>query len=104
MNLLPYLHTMPHNQTELDARVPRGTTIHVYFFPDLKGRARVQVFTGVPPSEANHRAAMNALNHGLLGLAVTAGLIFVLSRLRPACLLQGGAAPQDAMGVATPTQ
>ena len=76
----------------------------MYFFPDLQGRSRVLLFTGVPPAEANHRAALNALNYGLLGLAVMAGLIFVLSRLRRACLIEGEATLQDAMGMATPTQ
>jgi hypothetical protein len=85
MGLLPYLHIAPRNQAELDARVPVGTIIPVYVYPDLKGRARVQVYSPIPPDEASKHTAMSTLNYGLLGLAITAGMIFVLSRLRQAC-------------------
>lgn len=85
MNLLPYLHTVPHDQGELDERVPVGTSIPIYLFPDMKGRSRVQVFDEVPPAEANHRFAMIALKDGLCGLALTAGIIFLLVRLRRSC-------------------
>jgi hypothetical protein len=86
MNLVPYLHSFPHDQFDLDSRVPVGTSIPIYLFPTLKGRARVQVVGGVPPAEANHRTAMAAVNYGLVGLALAAGIIFVLVRLRRACL------------------
>lgn len=88
MGLFPYLHFRPHDQTELDMRVPAGTTIPVYLFPGLKGRTRVQVYTVIPPDEASHRTAMNTLSYGMFGLAVTAGIIFVLSRLRRACFVE----------------
>src|SRR5579864_4123955 len=40
MNLVPYLHRVPHDQNELDERVPVGTSIPIYLFPGLKGRSR----------------------------------------------------------------
>ncbi len=92
MNLLPYLRSMPHDQAELDARVPVGTSIPIYFFPDLKGRSRVQVYSAVPPAEANHQQALAAVNYGLSGLALTAALIFVMVRLRRSCFDESAAA------------
>jgi hypothetical protein len=92
MNLQPYLHTVPQDELDLDSRVPVGTSIPVYVFPDLQGRSRVQVFNAVPPGEANHRTAMTALNYGLCGLALTAGAIFALARLRRACYQEPEAA------------
>ena len=85
MGLLPYLHSMPHSQGELDARVPAGTSIPIYLFPDLKGRARVRVHSDTPPAEAYHRSAITALNYGLFGLAMEAGAIFLLIRIRRFC-------------------
>jgi hypothetical protein len=88
MSLEPYLHFSPRNETQLDERVSPGMTIPVYFFPELKGRARVQVYDGVPPAEASHRAAINAANYGLLGVALSALLIFILARVRKMCVVQ----------------
>jgi hypothetical protein len=88
MGLFPYLHFRPHDQTELDLRVPAGTTIPVYLFPGMKGRSRVQVYTVIPPDEASRRTAMSTLSYGMFALAVTAGIIFVLSRLRRACFVE----------------
>lgn len=85
MNLQPYLHTMPHDQEELDAHVSAGTSIPIYLFPDLKGRSRVQVYEETAPAEAYRRAAMKAINYGLGGLALCAAMIFVLSRVRRMC-------------------
>jgi hypothetical protein len=82
MSLLPYLKDTPHDQEELDSRVEAGTTIPIYLYPGLKGRARVQVYNVLPPDEANRRAAMSTLNYGLISLAVSAGVIFLLSRVR----------------------
>jgi hypothetical protein len=82
MSLLPYLHTMPHDQSDLESRVPAGTAIAIYLFPDLKGRSRVQVFDDTPPAEGNRRAALATLNHALSGLALTAAILFVLVRVR----------------------
>jgi hypothetical protein len=45
----------------------------------------VQVFSDVPPAEASRREAMDALNYGLGGLALTAGIIFGMIRLRHVC-------------------
>ena len=91
MTLGPYLndtlHEMPHSEAELDEQVPVGTTIPIYLFPKLKGRSRLQLDEGVPPAEAYHRTAMKALNYGLLGVAISAGMIFVLSRLRRMCFV-----------------
>ena len=88
MNLEEYLHPRLRSEAELDERVPVGTLIPVYLFPDLKGRARVRVFDEVPTAEAYHRSAMNALNYGLAGMALTAGFIFVLVRLRRFCFAE----------------
>lgn len=88
MSLTPYLHDTPRSQAELDDLVPTGTSIPIYLFPDLKGRARVQALEDAPPAEASRRTAMNTLNYGLPGLAVTAGIILVLSRLRRSCFAE----------------
>ena len=85
MGLQRYVESFPHNQAELDAEVPSGTSIDVYYFPGLKGRGRVVVYDEVPPAEASRRTAMNTITYAPLGLAVTAGLIFLLSRLRRWC-------------------
>lgn len=85
MDLGPYLKFRPHSQDELDTHVAAGTVISVYFFPDLKGRTRVQVSSNPPPAEASRRAAMSTLNSSLVGLAVMAGIIFVLVLLRRSC-------------------
>ena len=85
MDLQPYLKFRPHNQDELDTQVAAGTVIPVYFFPDLKGRTRVQVSSNPPPAETSRRAAMNTLNSSLVGLAVMAGIIFALVLLRRSC-------------------
>jgi hypothetical protein len=85
MNLVPYLHSMPHDEAELYERVPTGTSIPIYFFPNLKGRLRVQNFEPTPTAEAYHQNAIKALKYGLGGLALTGGIIFVLLRLRAGC-------------------
>ena len=85
MDLQPYLNFRPHSQQELDTQVAAGTVIPVYFYPDLKGRTRVQVSSSPPPAEASRRAAMSTLNSSLVGLAAMAGIIFVLFLLRRAC-------------------
>ena len=85
MSLQRYVEAFPHNQAELDAEVPSGTSIDVYYFPGLKGRARVVVYDEVPPAEASRRSAMNTITYTPLGLAMTAGLIFLLSRVRRLC-------------------
>jgi hypothetical protein len=100
MNLLPYLHSTPHDQEELESRVPAGTSIPVYLFPDLKGRTRVRVFEQTPPAEAYYNAAKTALNDALLGLALTGGIIFLLVRLRRACFDQTVIALQDGPSIA----
>ena len=88
MNLRPYLHSLPHDQNELDSQVPRGTSIPVYLFPAFKGRSRVQLNNGVLPSDASQRDAMNALKYGLGGLSVAGFLLLVLVRLRRECVVE----------------
>ncbi len=96
MSLRPYLNSVPRSQAELDSRVAVGTMIPIYFFPDMKGRARAQVVTGGPPAETSRRAAMSTLNSALIGLAVTAGIIFLLSLLRRSCYADTDASFQQA--------
>jgi hypothetical protein len=62
--------------------------IPIYYFPKMKGQSRVQVYGETPPAEASHRMAINVADYALLGLVVTAGVIFVLSRLRRACFAE----------------
>ncbi len=88
MSLLPFVHTMPRSEAELDSRVPVGTVIPVYLFPSLKGRVRVQVYDPVPPAEASHRMAVSTVKNTLLALAVMAGVLFALSRLRQLCFAE----------------
>lgn len=91
MNLSPYVHSVHsqvHNEDELSSLVPADTIIPIYFFPSLKGRARTQLDTGVPPAEEGHRAALEAMQYGLLGLVVSAGIMFVLLRVRRSCYLE----------------
>jgi hypothetical protein len=90
--LQSYLEAMPKNLAELDEQVPPGTSIPIYLFPGMKGRARVRVYQEVPPAEAYHREAMNALRYGLGGLAICGGILFVLIRLRAGCFRENEAA------------
>lgn len=85
MDLRPYLDYVPRSQAELDSGVSPGTTIAIYYFPALKGRARVQVVGELPPAEEGHRDAMNALKYGLAGLAISGALLFVMRRLLNSC-------------------
>jgi hypothetical protein len=86
MDLLQYLKTVPHDQAELNGRVPPGTVIPVYVFPALKGQARIQMIGAVSPAEANHKQAIGALNYGLPTLAVIGGVMFLLIRIRRSSL------------------
>jgi len=85
ISLQPYTHVTPHSQGEAEQLVPAGILIPIYFFPDLKGRARVQVYQKIPPAEASHRDAIKAANISLLGLAISGGLLFVLLRIQRGC-------------------
>ena len=87
MSLRPYLPTVPRSEAELDQRVPAGTSISIYLFPQMKGRSRVRVYGETPPADAYRRDAINALNYGLIGLSVCAILIFFLSRFRRMCFV-----------------
>jgi hypothetical protein len=85
MSLLPYLRIRPRNEAELDERIPAGTSIPIYLFPELKGRSRVRVYEDTPPADAYHRTAINAVNYGLMGLAISAAVLFILNRVRRLC-------------------
>lgn len=85
MSLIPYLHQIPRSKAQLDELVGSGDTIPILYFPQMKGRARVRFDDGVPPVEAGHRDAMNALKYGSLGFALSSLLIFFLNRLRRLC-------------------
>ncbi|HLV89179.1 MAG TPA: zinc ribbon domain-containing protein [Candidatus Sulfotelmatobacter sp.] len=82
MDLEPYLGFSPRSEVQLDANVSAGMTIPIYFFPDMKGRSRVQVYTELPPAEVSHRMATKVLNNSLQILAALSVAIFVLLRLR----------------------
>lgn len=86
MSLRPYVGPpLPHDQGELEQRVPVGTEIAIYLFPDMKGRSRVRMYAETPPAESYHRTAVKAANYGFLGMAACAAIIFVLTRLRRMC-------------------
>ncbi len=101
MSLGPYLNFVPRSQDELDTQVGVGTVIPIYFFPDMKGRARLQVLSEPPPAEASRRAAMSTLHSSLLGLAVTAGILFLLFLLRRSCYADTASFQQASTGPAS---
>ncbi|MGC2474008.1 MAG: hypothetical protein WA485_06715 [Candidatus Sulfotelmatobacter sp.] len=88
MSLRPYLPTVPRSEAELDQRVPIGTSIPIDLFPEMKGRLRVRVYSDTPAAEGYHRAAINALDYGLGGAALSAAVIFVLIGLRRLCFAE----------------
>jgi hypothetical protein len=94
MSLEPYLHTRPRNLAEVEERVPVGTSIPIYLFPKLKGRSRLRVYEDTPPAEAYHRTAINAVNYGLMGFAISGALLFILNRARRLCFVGTDAAVQ----------
>jgi hypothetical protein len=96
LSLLPYVHTVPRSEAELESRVPIGSVIPVYLFPNLKGRARVQVYDPVPPAEASHRMAVSTVKNTLLALGVMAIALFILTRLRELCFVENATAMQHA--------
>lgn len=104
MGLMPYLHTKPRSEAELDERVPAGTVIPIYLFPQMKGRMRVRVDEGMPPADAYYESAMYRLKNSLLGVTLTGLAIFVLVRLRRICFappapsLQQAGAGQNPVG------
>lgn len=88
MSLTPYLGTRPHTQEELEDRVPEGTVIPIYLFSHMKGRLRVRALSEGLPAEPAHQMAIQVANYGLLGLAVSAGTMFLLLRIRRMCFAQ----------------
>ena len=96
MSLRPYLKFVPSSEDELDTKVGAGTVIPVLFFPDMKGRARVQVASEPPPAEASRRAAMSTLNSCLIWLGGIAAIIFLLVVLRRSCYADTDTSVQQA--------
>jgi hypothetical protein len=92
MDLESYLPSRPRSAAELDEQVPEGTSIPIFLFPNLKGRSRVRVFAAIPPADAYHRAAVEALEYGLGGVAISGLIVFVLLRLRALCFAEKEAA------------
>ena len=93
IDLRPLLHPLPQSQGELQAAVPLGTSIPIYFFPKLKGRARVQPYQDSLPSEVSHRTAMTVLTDDLGILALAIGIMFLLIRARRICYVEDSAFP-----------
>ena len=88
MGLSRYLHPRPRSEAELDERVPIGTSIPIYLFPELKGRSRVWLSADTPPAEAYHRDAINAAKYGPMGLAICGALLLILNRMRRMCFAE----------------
>jgi hypothetical protein len=88
MSLLPYLGIRPQSQGEVEERVPQGTVIPIYLFPEMKGRWRVRVVSEGLPAEPAHRMAIRVANYGMLGFAASAGLLFLLIRIRKTCFAE----------------
>lgn len=83
MNLQPYLGSArPHNWGELDDLVPEGTSIPIDLFPEMKGRMRVRVHGAIPAADGYRAAAASALKNSLIILIATAGMLFLLVRIR----------------------
>jgi len=95
MSLQPYLHRMPRSQEEAEMSVPQGTSIPIYFFPDMKGRARVQMYEDTPPAESAHQRAIKILRDSLLLLAITGAALFILTRIRGWCVGEGSRGMQS---------
>jgi hypothetical protein len=96
MSLMPYLHTMPHSQAELDERVPPGTVIPIYHFPQMKGRMRVRVNEGIPPADAYYQEAIKESKVSLLGLALIGLAVLMLWRIRALCFARATTSFQEA--------
>ncbi len=88
MSLQPYLHTRPRSQAELEDAVPAGTSIPIYLFPEMKGRLRVRIYSDIPPAEAYHRTAIKTAKYAPMGLAISLGLLFILTRVQRFCFSQ----------------
>jgi len=99
MGLRPALQFVPHSQGELEAAIPPGTSVHVYYFPDMKGQARVQVYTDVPPAEASHRDAMKTLNYSLILLGGFGGLLLMLVQIQRLICVESNQSSVRAMAV-----
>lgn len=98
MSLQPYLHMTPRSQQELEMRVPSGVLIPVYYFPNMQGRSRVQVYTDTPPAEASHREAIVVLKNGLPALAIMGVILFALMRVRSVCFASEEQPALEAVG------
>ena len=87
ISLQPYLHMTPRSQQELELRVPTGVVIPIYYFPNMQGRLRVQVYKETPPAEESHREAIAVLRGALPALAIMGVILFALMRVRSACFV-----------------
>ncbi len=85
VSLQPYLHMTPRSQEELETRVPTGVLVPIYYFPNMQGRSRVQVYKDTPPAEESHRAAIAVLRNGLPALAILAVIMLLLIWARRGC-------------------
>jgi hypothetical protein len=86
MSLRPYIGPpLPRSLGELQQRIPAGSHIEIYLFPEMKGRSRIRAYSETPPAEDYHRTAIKAVNYGLGGVAGCAAIIFLLTRLRRMC-------------------
>lgn len=93
MDLDPFLGDRPRNESELNDRVPEGTSIPIYLFPAMKGRMRVQVYAETPTAEAYHRAAIADINIALRALIAAITLLFLLILMRRAISKEDNPAP-----------
>lgn len=87
MSLEPFLPPAgrPRSQAQLEEAVPAGTSIPIYLFPEMKGRSRVRVYSDIPPAEAYHRTAIKTAKYAPMGLAISIGLLFILTRVQRLC-------------------
>lgn len=65
MDLMPFLGRTPNNQDDLMTMVPEGTLLHVYLFPTLQGRSRIQSIREVPTEEWYRGSATWATSRAL---------------------------------------
>jgi hypothetical protein len=102
MSLMPYPHTQPRSEAQLEERVPPGTVIRIYLFPQIKGRMRVRVDEGLPPADAYYQSAMKRLKNSLLGLALIGLAWVVLWRIRGLCFARPSPSFQEAAATQNP--
>ena len=89
MDLMPYLGTLPDynyklptSQVELMTKVPEGTVIPVYAFPNLKGANRIQLIQARPTAENYSRLAAWTSNRAFPVVALLGTLTALLGLTR----------------------